>query len=144
MRRKGYALTLAFLVVVGIGWFFGGGHGSLLWPIVFPDDTVYGPRFSETGFEKITVGMTTDRVTQLIGPPLKISKFSSRATAGRYWIEGDVRTAGSQPAHSSPVVAYAQWIYSQPGPSHENYHVRVVIVSDQGTVLRKGASFYSK
>ena len=145
MNRKIYIIVaLLLLAVVGV-YFFGGGDESIFRQLMFPDDTIYGPRFSESSFEKITIGMTTEEVTNLIGPPLRIVEYSGGLFVREYAVNGATRSLESESTHfdSPPAIDKIDWIYSQPGPQYDNYYVRAVIFSGTGEVLKKGGSFYS-
>lgn len=47
------------------------GVKGLVFPIVFPDSTVYAPNYKEDAFRKLSLGMSKQDVIRVLGPPLE-------------------------------------------------------------------------
>jgi hypothetical protein len=86
--------------------------------LVFPDDTMYAPGFSEKAFGAISLGEKGSRVLEILGEP-----FSRRVGF----------TNGNE-----------YWSYSKRGIRHKNYWIRIVVVNPEaGKVVGKVDELYS-
>ena len=124
--------TFAFLIYVFFTQF------------VMPEDTIYGPGYSESCFQKVTLGMTTSEVEKLVGLPLEISEHSGLTFTRRYTISGGVRTLVGEWGNSDspPIIDKIRWYYSKPGPQHDHYYMRIIKFSGEGKVIEKRHEFY--
>lgn len=84
------------------------------------EETTYASGYSEGGFRSITQGMTSNKVTAILGAPLRV-----------------VHTAENDQSEEV-------WIYSDSSPSSKvgNFRIRTVVFDPTGTVLRRETGLY--
>lgn len=116
LRTKAASLAALAAVLTLLHLALLDGLGGAVWASMLPEDTVYAAQYTDTGFRKVSVGMTEAQVEAALGPPL-----------ARWSID---RSDGPD--------AGARWSYS-PGNTH--YRCRVVHFRS-GRVVRKHAEFY--
>jgi hypothetical protein len=114
------------------------------WPfgaLLFPDDTVFAPRFTESNFVRIRKGMSVEQVETLVGQPLRVTEVSGYTTRREHRGEGSrrMRVEHRRPGEAAKGFVYE---YSRAGPLHDNYFIRRVILRS-GDVERVIVDFYS-
>lgn len=116
-RRKSWACA-AVTLVLGIGWYFTPAVDGVASIIIFPHDTVYSSKFSESAFRRIHEGELRAEVLYALGEPLEREVY---------------KDDGSE-----------YWYYSRHGSKCKNYWNKI-IVFDAGTgeVKKTISEFYS-
>jgi outer membrane protein assembly factor BamE (lipoprotein component of BamABCDE complex) len=71
LKRTLVLLAVATAVAVAGHAYLLDGLDGWLFARVMGDDTTYGPRYSDTAFREVRVGMNRGPVDQLLGPPLR-------------------------------------------------------------------------
>lgn len=117
MKAALTTLVLVAAILVGLHLWLIDGIDGWLWSLTMPEDTVYTPGYSDSGFRAVKVGMTEAEVHRLLGPP------QTRWSLG-----------GAHPASDLG----ERWSYS---PGDTNFRCRVVLFS-RGRAVEKHAEFY--
>ena len=88
------------------------GVRGMIWGTFFPEDTVYAPNYTDSGFLQITQGMNLDTVIKILGPPIN-ETTDAGITRG--------------------------WWSKSPGDTH--YRFRMISFSNSVVIAKKG-EFY--
>jgi len=148
------ALGVAFLAVVGV-WLVDVElpsrqdlpvrEFSPLASLLFPHCTEYSSRFSETAFQAIVPGMTTDAARALLGDPLEIIE-SHRGRVVRITRRAEENDEVSHPDLAEGGGATPDEInlhFSRPSSGFDSWHARAVLTDANGLVLSTFAEFYT-
>ena len=138
---KVMAVVITGVIIGGAVYLYSRDLPWNLVDVLFPEDTIYAPRFRESRFREIELGMTQDQVLELIGPPLWIRYFAD----GRMIRKEEIGHQGATWIPDPPSIesSEAAYFYSKAGHRYDSYYTRVVIFGRNGSVSEIGSNFYS-
>ena len=117
-RRRRSLACAAVTLVLGSGWYFTPIVDTIASTIIFPHDTVYSSRFSESAFRRLHAGESRAEVLHALGAPLARETYAND---------------GSE-----------YWYYSRHGLKHKNYWNKIVVFQVKtGAVKKTISEFYS-
>lgn len=71
MKRVKIALFLTTLIVLSYEFLSLDGIAGIVFPIAFPDSTIYSARWNYWGYRRVRKGMSMSDVMELLGPPIR-------------------------------------------------------------------------
>ncbi len=105
------------------------GIGGYVWPLGFPDTTVYSENYSHRAFRAVEAEMNEDDVLAFLGEPYEI-----------WYRDPDFqRTYDRRAIQPSSDITYI-WRYSH-SPNDSHYRMRHVHIKD-GIVVRRHSEYY--
>jgi outer membrane protein assembly factor BamE (lipoprotein component of BamABCDE complex) len=117
-RRRKSLICAAITLAIGGGWYFTPIVDKVASVILFPHDTVYSSKFSESAFRRVRKGEPKAETLRALGAPLEHKTYQDD---------------GSE-----------YWYYSRHGPRYKNYWNKIVVFDAKKGVVQKTISeFYS-